>query len=55
VLSESADKERVDEAEILAAARASQGLERMEDIKHAVVENDGRISVVPRKGASGGG
>jgi uncharacterized membrane protein YcaP (DUF421 family) len=54
ILRERADKERVDESEILAAARSSQGLERMEDIKHAVVENDGTISVVPREGKHSG-
>ncbi|MEI7037630.1 DUF421 domain-containing protein [Fulvimonas yonginensis] len=44
------DRMRVEEAEVLTAARATHGLERMEDIKHAVVENDGTISIVPRDG-----
>jgi uncharacterized membrane protein YcaP (DUF421 family) len=48
VLKENMDKARVDEAEILMAARYTQGVERMEDIKDATVENDGKISVVPR-------
>lgn len=40
-------KERVDEADILASARATHGLERLDQIKHAVVEVSGLISVVP--------
>ena len=49
VLKENLDKARVDEQEILMAARYTQGVEHMEDIRHATVENDGRISIVPRK------
>ena len=48
VMRENLDKTRVDEAEILMAARYTQGMERMEDIKAATVENDGRISIVPK-------
>ena len=49
LLKERADKLRIDEGEILAAARMNLGIERMEDIAHAVVENHGKISVIPRK------
>jgi uncharacterized membrane protein YcaP (DUF421 family) len=42
------DKSRVDEDDVLAAARATQGLERMEQVKLAVLERGGGISVVPR-------
>jgi uncharacterized membrane protein YcaP (DUF421 family) len=45
---EAADKTRVDEAEVMTAARGKRGLERMEEIKHAAVENDGTISIVSR-------
>ena len=41
------DKSRVDEADILAAARRSQGLERLDQIKYAVLERDGGISIIP--------
>jgi uncharacterized membrane protein YcaP (DUF421 family) len=41
-------KERVDDEDILTAARGSQGLERLDEIKHAVLERNGVISVVPR-------
>ena len=41
-------KERVDESDILAAARELQGLERLDQIKHAVVESSGGITIVPK-------
>lgn len=44
--------ERVDEADILAAGRATHGLSRMDQIDHAVVEENGEITVIPKKGAS---
>lgn len=47
---EAADKERVDESEVLAAGRMTQGLGRMEEVRHAVIENDGKISVLPKQG-----
>lgn len=42
-------QERVDESDILAAARELQGLERLDQIKHAVVEASGGITVVPKE------
>jgi uncharacterized membrane protein YcaP (DUF421 family) len=50
MLKERADEARVDEADILAAARKLQGLERMEQIKYAVLEVDGGITVIPKNG-----
>lgn len=38
---------RIDEDDILAAGRVAHGLERLDDIRHAAVEDDGTISVVP--------
>jgi uncharacterized membrane protein YcaP (DUF421 family) len=43
------DKVRVDEDDILHAARELQGLERMEQIKYAVLERNGDITVVPKQ------
>ena len=40
---------RVDEDEILEAARASQGLSELEQIKYAFVEPNGEITLVPRE------
>ncbi|MFN2398188.1 MAG: DUF421 domain-containing protein [Gemmatimonadaceae bacterium] len=44
------DRERVDEEDILSAARELQGLERIEQIKHAVLERSGHITIIPRAG-----
>ena len=40
---------RVDERDILQAARETQGLARLDQIKYAVLERDGAISVVPKE------
>jgi uncharacterized membrane protein YcaP (DUF421 family) len=45
-------KMRIDEEDILAAARESQGLERLDQIRFAVLEKTGHISIVPEPGAS---
>jgi uncharacterized membrane protein YcaP (DUF421 family) len=42
-------KSRVDEEDILEAARLLHGLENMKQIKYAVLEKDGSISIVPMK------
>ncbi|MBX6316751.1 MAG: DUF421 domain-containing protein [Isosphaeraceae bacterium] len=44
---------RIDEEDILAAARELQGLERMDQIKYAVLERSGGISIIPKPGAKG--
>jgi uncharacterized membrane protein YcaP (DUF421 family) len=41
------DKTKVGEDDILHAARLNMGLERMEQIKYAVLEKDGTISIIP--------
>jgi uncharacterized membrane protein YcaP (DUF421 family) len=41
-------KSRIDEREVLTAARERQGLERMDQIKYAVLERSGGISVIPK-------
>lgn len=46
-LKERMHKVRMDEMDVLAAARASQGLERMDQIKYAVLERSGGISIIP--------
>jgi uncharacterized membrane protein YcaP (DUF421 family) len=42
------DKARVDMDDVLDAARESHGLERLDQIKHAVLERSGKISIIPR-------
>lgn len=41
-------KARVDEQDILFSAREKHGLERMEQIKYAVLETNGGISIIPK-------
>ncbi len=45
-------RERIDEGDILSAARETQGLESMDQIKRAVLERSGAISIIPKQ--SGG-
>jgi uncharacterized membrane protein YcaP (DUF421 family) len=40
-------KERIDEDDVLDAAREHHGLERLEQIKYAVLERNGKISIIP--------
>ncbi|HJS07351.1 MAG TPA: YetF domain-containing protein [Pirellulales bacterium] len=47
LLDKRCDKLRIDEADILEAARENLGLERLEQIKYAVVERTGSISIIP--------
>ena len=42
-------RSRVDEDDILSAARQIHGLERLDQIKYAVLERGGEISIVPAK------
>jgi uncharacterized membrane protein YcaP (DUF421 family) len=50
-LRERMDKARVDMDDIMDAAREAHGLESLEQIKHAVLERSGQISIIPRSGA----
>lgn len=43
------DKARVDEDDILESARELQGIERMDQIKHAVLERSGQVTVIPKE------
>lgn len=42
-------KARLDDKDVMEAARRSHGLERMEEIKYAVLERNGGISIVPKQ------
>jgi len=50
LLHEIMNKVRVDEEDILSAARMNHGLERLDQIKYAILERDGEISIVPASG-----
>ena len=48
-LRERMDRSRVDEEDILEAARETQGINDLADIRLAVLERDGQISIVPKR------
>jgi uncharacterized membrane protein YcaP (DUF421 family) len=49
VLSGRLRRARLTEDEILEAARRTHGLERMDEIKFAILEASGHISIIPRR------
>jgi uncharacterized membrane protein YcaP (DUF421 family) len=51
-LKERMDKSRIDEDDVMEAARKLQGLERLEQIKYAVLERSGAISIIPKSSGS---
>jgi uncharacterized membrane protein YcaP (DUF421 family) len=52
LLKNRAGKSRVSEEDILEAARNLHGLERLDQIKYAVLELDGTISIIPNETAA---
>jgi uncharacterized membrane protein YcaP (DUF421 family) len=48
-LTERLRKSRMDEHDVLAAARRLRGLERMEQIKYAILEANGDVTIIPRE------
>jgi uncharacterized membrane protein YcaP (DUF421 family) len=42
-------KERVDEDDILHAARALRGLANMDDVEYAILEQTGDITIIPKR------
>ena len=51
LLKDRLDRERVDESDILEAAREQEGLESLDQIRYAVLERGGKITIVPRREA----
>jgi uncharacterized membrane protein YcaP (DUF421 family) len=49
VLTERMQRARIDVDDVLQAAREHQGLDRMEQIKFAVLERTGEISIIPKE------
>lgn len=47
-VAERLNQERLQEDDILEAARRLQGLESLEQIKYAILEKDGSISIIPK-------
>ncbi len=50
-IEERMNRARVDEADVLTAARSIHGLERLDQVKYAVLERSGGISIVPKREA----
>jgi uncharacterized membrane protein YcaP (DUF421 family) len=50
-LREVMDRLRVDEDDVLEVVREQRGLERMEQVKFAILERNGRISIIPQEPA----
>jgi len=46
---------RISEEDVLEAARRAHGLERMDEIKFAIFEASGRISIIPKRNIGAGG
>jgi uncharacterized membrane protein YcaP (DUF421 family) len=55
VLRRRLEKERISESDILEAARTKRGLERMDQIRYAVLERTGDISIIPVEAQRAGG
>jgi uncharacterized membrane protein YcaP (DUF421 family) len=49
-LNDRMQRERIDEADILEAGREKFGVEELDEIKYAVLERHGEITIVPREG-----
>ena len=49
LLKDRMDRERIDEDDIMEAARQGHGLERLEQVRYAVLERDGKISILPER------
>jgi len=46
-------KERGDEGDILEAARSLHGLERLDQVRYAILEKGGSISIISREASPG--
>lgn len=47
LISDRMKRERVEESDVLEAARRLQGLERLDQIKYAILERSGGITIIP--------
>lgn len=51
ILKDRLRRHRMEQSDIMEAARETQGLKRLSDIKYAVLERSGTITIVPKEGA----
>lgn len=49
ILQDRMDKERIDVGDILSAARELQGLQCLDQIRYAVLERNGNITIIPKE------
>ncbi|WP_242928333.1 DUF421 domain-containing protein [Pontibacter vulgaris] len=49
MLKERMKKSRVNESDIMESARELQGLENLDQIKYAILEKDGKITIIPKE------
>jgi uncharacterized membrane protein YcaP (DUF421 family) len=49
LLRQQMDKLRIDEEDILEAAHSQEGLARLDQVRYAIVERNGQITVIPRE------
>lgn len=49
LLKERMEKARIDESDIMEAARKLRGIDSIDKIKYAVLEKDGQISIIPNE------
>jgi uncharacterized membrane protein YcaP (DUF421 family) len=49
VLKRRLEKSRIDESDILEAARQSQGITNLDQIRFAILEKNGKISIIPKE------
>jgi len=49
LLRQRAKRAGIDEEDILQSARSTQGLERLDQIKFAILEKTGKISIIPKE------
>ena len=50
-LTDRLERERVDVSDVMQAARERHGIERLDQIKYAVLERSGGISIIPKQAA----
>lgn len=48
LIKEHANNEKIDESDVLSAARRLHGIEKMDEIKYAILEKNGGLTIIPK-------
>ncbi len=48
IINSKSDKEKIDESDIMSEARKLWGIERLDQIKYAILEKGGKITIIPK-------